>query len=546
MTRLYDLDRLRGWTTLPTSASRWWAVQRWIEDYPTSDLVGLSRLLHDEDTDVVSMVAAHLGTSGDARWVAVLRRLLTNARLRAREEGGRARVRALFWGLLHDERGRQAVLDDGIPEDEPVEWCGIAKAMGPAQPPELRARLRRERAAAIQDDRAQFIIWAEAVLKGGALEDFLEVALAWRSVTHHASDILWDSAIAGWCGGWAGETVFRRHSRRATLAAMLPAHLAATLHHEVPALDEAERQGTLPFLQEVHRAVVRLLKARGDQVDAWVTLRRGLARDDYRTLAVGVEAMTRALALEAPPVGREMEYARASFALLCRLADRVDEVRWIGERGVWGLLRVPYDRTIPAPVVAAVVADRSDAVGHLCAALDDVALHPVAAARIGDLAVALHRDGVDVSSLIPRLAARLTKGDDHGRTSRDVAACLVKLGPSVDVHVANRLQGAVDEVDDAVLEVLSRLSTEVSLQALLGWWEQHPGDERTFRALANVNDARSLAAIEGAWTPGDKIKSGWLATLSEFVAPDHPMRPHWIRSDGYASWGTVREVVEDA
>ncbi|HMV70436.1 MAG TPA: hypothetical protein PKA64_26585, partial [Myxococcota bacterium] len=50
--RLYGLDDLIAWSTHADANVRRWAVGKWIDQHPRTDLISMARLLLDPDADL--------------------------------------------------------------------------------------------------------------------------------------------------------------------------------------------------------------------------------------------------------------------------------------------------------------------------------------------------------------------------------------------------------------------------------------------------------------------------------------------------------------
>ena len=317
---LLDLDALRRFAIHPDPDVRRWAVGRWIERYPRTDLVGLARGLVDEDDELYRDVAMHLARSGQPRWLPVLTRALELA------DGRRRAVILAALGALG-----QAGATDHIapllrrPEDGPTLIAAV-QALGALRCEDARRALL-DLVGKLRSDDAFSAMAVRGLVLQGHHADLGVIIRSWRGWSRSRSSAV-ERALLDAMG--VDVITWRRVSQ---LAAQGPAAVLGLVQAEpglpasaIAGLEEAWAAGDpAGFHAAAHAAAVATLVARRDDLQAWMRRAGGEPAEDYRALARTVEGLLGALRVG--PVDEEHADAELRLAMgaLVALAGREDD-----------------------------------------------------------------------------------------------------------------------------------------------------------------------------------------------------------------------------
>lgn len=521
--RLYGMDDLRAWANHPDANVRRWAVGKWIDQHPRTDLVGMARLLLDPDPELRHEVARHLARSGEQRWGSVLIKAMELSR-------GRTRLR-LVEAL--GEMGHAPAVPHLMPllkqARDGASLVTIVRALGRIRD-EASSRALHPLLDHIRADDAFSGVLVRSVLALGRRDDVAMLVDRWRGWPDSDTASI-DRSFMDWLG--VDELLVERMRRLRQGPAVVLALCERDGTWAAPpeiatALAQAWRAGPTQLLRAAHRVCVQLLVQRGDDLRGWVLDRTLGAPDaDYRALAVGAEALLGALAAEEPDDDRAPREARLALAVLITLASREHEARTLAGAAdpvaeAWRLFRAP--RAVVAPEVEALLlAQRQRAVAPLADLLTSDEADPVVE-RACRLAGRLVLSGARCEALTRPLLALVI--ERSGSELADAAAdALVLIGPAVIPETA----AALDELPaDELLDVLARIPIEASFDAIAGSLLRGVVlDLRVAEALVDLGDVRAIDLLAPAWSPGSPQLAAMLEAVASLHSVEHPDREGW-------------------
>lgn len=551
---LCDLDALRRWSDHEDPGVRLWALSYWAERHPRTDLIAFARHLLDPDDDVQREVALHLGRMQDPRWAPVLTRALEL-------ESGRRRLAVIeALGLLgHGSAvAHLAPLLRGASDGAVLVASVRALGQIPGTPSwnALFPLLNR-----MQADDAFSAVLVRSVLGLGRAQDIGQIVARWRTWPPSASAGV-DRAILDWLGG--DKALARRASRlfshgpRAVLALAGGRGLCLGADER---LETALAAGAKAFLREAHAVAVDTLRARRDDLSAWMGAPRGTAAEDYRTLAIGVDGLLGALAGgrsgdDAPGSldaldgdDRALTEVKLAFGALIALATREDEVRSLARAKdpvaeLWR--QFGADRAAVSPgLTSRLVELRGAAVAPLAALLGSDAAD-AALARAAGLVRPLLVEGVGCDALIGALVDLLVSRA-QSPVAQAAADALVAIGPRAVPALADALLAA-HEAGDELIAAVGRIPTESAWQALSQRLEADVlVDARVAAAMADLGDPRAIDALAPIWSPGLPLLGALLDRLCRMHGVTHEDQPQWADDVADDETGeAVRAIAEAA
>jgi hypothetical protein len=528
---VHDLDALRAQLHHPAGAVRLRAVHRWIDQHPRTDLVAFATAITDPDPRVVEAVSRHLAGAGE-RWVPVLLRAaeLERGRSVGGVEGDPTPLLCAAARTGHADAASPLIsaFVRAIRERRPG-GLRLGQSMGHVRHPKIAEVLRAVVDALVADDLFSGAA-VGSLLAQGHRADIGRIVVAWRRMQDWAPP---GAGVTGALLQWLGTpAAIRRSLERAWRA---PGPVEATLRVLRAALPPAfvpERAEPAVMLQRLSETCADILRHRNDPLGDW--LRGGGHHDpatDYRALAIGVDALTEALArpADAPqPAARQALELSVAAAAVTTLASRVDEVKALQglepttrRATAWALFRRPTSAT-PACVHEVLTDGHRSNIGELVGVLegDDDDVVVARACRIAQDVVSPGADTRSMAHALARLADRAAP-----EVAAEAIAPLVALGDTATEALVALLD---DTPSDEVLTALGRLGTVAAHEALLHAWRGAIAvDLRVAEAIADIGHADALELLAPAWSPGLPPLAALLDGLAALHAPDDPRRVLW-------------------